>query len=148
MLRQVLEDKEKEISDAKDRLRQVKEDAIREYRDSDALLAELGSSYADGFDDCLCQVKASFLELDLSHVSIDSSTQTLAQTVHFESIDELFVDDALADGPRGDGESAPIEGQIQFVKGGARQPEDVQIMEEKDEETAPPPPSNNSFFFS
>jgi len=36
MLRQVLEDKEKEISDAKDRLRQVKEDATREYRDFDA----------------------------------------------------------------------------------------------------------------
>ena len=49
MLRQVLEDKEKEISDAKDRLRQVKDEAIREYHDSNTLLAELGGSFAEGF---------------------------------------------------------------------------------------------------
>ena len=60
MLRQVLENKEKEINDAKDRLRQVKEDATREYRDSDTYLTKLGGIYADGFDDCLRQVKASF----------------------------------------------------------------------------------------
>ena len=60
MLRQVLENKEKEINDAKDRLRQVKEDATREYHDSDTYLTELEGIYADGFDDCLRQVKASF----------------------------------------------------------------------------------------
>ena len=112
MLRQVLEDKEKEISDAKDRFHQAKEDAIREYHDFDALLAKLGGSFADGFDDCLHQVKASFPDLDLSHVSLDASAQTPAQPVHSESTNELFVDDALDDDPRGDGESAPIEGQI------------------------------------
>ena len=75
MLRQVLKDKQKEVSDAKDRLRQVKEDAIREYRDFDALLAELEGFFADGFDDCLRKVKASFPNLDLSHVSIDAQAQ-------------------------------------------------------------------------
>ena len=40
-MRKVLEDKEKEIKDAKDQLRQSKEAAIHEYRDSNALLEEL-----------------------------------------------------------------------------------------------------------
>ena len=40
-LKKVLEDKEKEIKDAKDQLRQSKEAAIHEYRDSNALLEEL-----------------------------------------------------------------------------------------------------------
>ena len=53
LLRQVLEDKEKEINDAKDRLRQVKEDALWEYCDSDAYLTKLGGTYAGGFDACL-----------------------------------------------------------------------------------------------
>ena len=68
LLRQVLEDKEKEISDTKDQYCQAKEEAIHEYRDSDPLLAELGSSFAKGFDDCLRQVKTSFPDLDLYHV--------------------------------------------------------------------------------
>ena len=53
LLKKALADKDKEIKDANDRLRQAKEEAIREYRDSDALLAELGGSFAEGFDDCL-----------------------------------------------------------------------------------------------
>ena len=50
-MKNVLEDKKKEIKDAKDQLRQAKEATIHEYRDSDALLEELGTSYTDGFDD-------------------------------------------------------------------------------------------------
>ena len=65
-LRKVLEDKEKEVKDAKDQLRQVKEAAVREYRDSNALLEELGTSYADGFDDTIRQAKKAYLDLDLS----------------------------------------------------------------------------------
>ena len=53
-LKKVLEDKEKEIKDAKDQLHQLKEAAIREYRYSNALLEELRTSYADGFDDAIC----------------------------------------------------------------------------------------------
>ena len=45
-LKTVLEDKENE-------LRLAKEKAVQEYRDSDALLTELGTSYNDGFDDAL-----------------------------------------------------------------------------------------------
>ena len=97
-LRQVLADKQKEINEAKDRLCQAKEEAIREYHDSNALLAELGGSFAEGFDDCLRQVKASHPDLDLSNINIDAPAQTSVQPVHFESTDELFADDVPGDG--------------------------------------------------
>ena len=45
-LKTILEDKENE-------LRLAKEKAVQEYRDSDALLTELGTSYNDSFDDAL-----------------------------------------------------------------------------------------------
>ena len=54
MLKKILKDKEEEILEAKGQLRQAKEDAVREYRDSDAPLKELGGSFADGFDNCFC----------------------------------------------------------------------------------------------
>lgn len=57
----ILKEKEGEISELKKQLYQAKGDAIREYRDSNALLYELDGSLADGFNDCFCQVKASFL---------------------------------------------------------------------------------------
>ena len=53
-LKQVLEDKEKEIRDAKDRLRLAKEEVVRQYRDFNALLAKLGVSFTESFDDALC----------------------------------------------------------------------------------------------
>ena len=71
-LRQVLEDKEKEICDTKDQLRQAKEEAIREYRDFDALLVELRGSFVEVFDNTLWQVIASYPDLDVSHVNIDA----------------------------------------------------------------------------
>ena len=46
--KKALEGKEKEIQDLKDGLRQAKEVAVREYRDSDALLLELGGSFLQG----------------------------------------------------------------------------------------------------
>ena len=58
--------------EAKSQLCHAKEVAIKEYRDSDDLLRELGGSFTDGFDDCIRQVKASFPDLDLSLVSIDT----------------------------------------------------------------------------
>ena len=45
-LKKALEDKKREIC-------QAKEVAVLEYRDSDALLSELGVSYNDGFNDAL-----------------------------------------------------------------------------------------------
>ena len=90
----VLEDKEKEIRDTKDQLCQAKEEAICEYRDSKALLAELRGSFAEGFNDALRQVKASYPDLDVSHVNIDAQAQTSIQLVHSECTDKLFADDA------------------------------------------------------
>lgn len=71
-LNNILKDKEAETMEAKSQLCHAKEVAIKEYRDSDDLLRELGGSFTDGFDDCIRQVKASFPDLDLSHVSIDA----------------------------------------------------------------------------
>ena len=83
-LKEILKNKEREISEAKCQLYQAKEDAVRDYRNSDALLKELGGSFANGFDNCFHQVRASFPELDLSHVSIDAQAQTPAQPVYSE----------------------------------------------------------------
>ena len=63
-LKTVLEDKE-------DELRLAKEKAVQEYRDSDALLTELGTSYNDGFDDALRQAKALYPKFDFSAVNIN-----------------------------------------------------------------------------
>ena len=71
-LKEILKDKESEISEAKSQLRQAKEDVVREYHNFDTLLKELGVFFADNFDDCFCQVKVSFLNLDLSHISINA----------------------------------------------------------------------------
>ena len=68
-LKIVLEDKENE-------LRLAKEKAIQEYRDSDALLSELGVSYNDGFDDALRQAKALYPKLDFSAVNINVAEAT------------------------------------------------------------------------
>ena len=63
-LKTVLEDKESE-------LRLAKEKVVQEYRDSDALLTELGVSYNDGFNDALHQAKALYPKLDFSTVNIN-----------------------------------------------------------------------------
>ena len=121
MMRKVLEDKEKEIKDAKDQLRQEKEVTNCDYRDSDAFLEELGISYADGFDDTLRQAKKAYPDLDFSQFNIDAQAQATAQLVASKSMKDLFVDDAVF----GNGESAPIQSQAQPVEGDARQPENV-----------------------
>ena len=59
-VKKAFEGKDKEVKDLEYRLRRAKEVAIREYRDSDALLSELGDSYLQGFDDTLCQVKKAY----------------------------------------------------------------------------------------
>ena len=85
-LKKAPEDKEKEIH-------QAKEVAVLKYRDSDALLSELGVSYNDGFDDALRQVKALYPELDISSVNINVPEQTSVQPVQSEDTNELFGDD-------------------------------------------------------
>ena len=69
--KKALEVKDKEIQDLKEKLRQAKEAAIREYRDSDALLSELGDSFLQDFDDALHQVKKAYPELDVSMINVD-----------------------------------------------------------------------------
>ena len=127
-LRKVLEDKEKEIADTKNQLRQVKDEAVREYWDSDAFLSKLGESFAEGFDDALHQVKSSYPDLDVSHVSIDTQAQSTAQPVLSESIEDLFVEDVdnAAVALQGDRDVAP-GGQEKVVEEGTCHPEDANV---------------------
>ena len=74
-------------------LRLAKERAVQEYRDSDALLSELGVSYNDGFDDALRQAKALYPKLDFSAVNI---TVAEAMSVHPDASDDtnkLFAEE-------------------------------------------------------
>ena len=66
-----LEAKDEEIKDLKEKLRQAKEDAVREYRDSEALLRELGGSFLQGFDNALRQLKKAYPDLDVSMINVN-----------------------------------------------------------------------------
>ena len=129
-LKKKLKDKKGEISEAKGQLYQAKEDAVREYHDSDAFLKELGGSFADGFDDCFHQIKASFPDLDLSHISIDAHAQTLAHWVYSKGTNELFANDSPHD-PQGVGETA-YKDQGKSVEDDARPVEGNHVAKEKD----------------
>ena len=85
-LKTVLEDKENE-------LRLAKEKAVQEYRDSDALLTELGVSYNDGFDDALCQAKALYPKLDFSAVNINVTEAMSVQPDASDDTNELFAEE-------------------------------------------------------
>ena len=99
---------------ANDGLRQAKEVAVREYRDSDALLSELGDSFLQGFDDAFHQVKKAFPDLDVSNIKVEDQAQTFVMPIASDDTDDLFAAvDAL-----GDGESA----QAQPVIESAHQP--------------------------
>ena len=96
-------------------------------------MKELGGSFADGFDDCFHQVKASYPDLDLSHASINAPPQTLTQVVYSEGIDELFTDETNPD-PKVKGDVTQVD-QEKSVEEGIRQFEVDQMIEEKEEET-------------
>ena len=85
-LKIVLEDKE-------DELRLAKEKAIQEYRDSDALLTELGTSYNDGFDDALRQAKALYPKFDFSVVNINIAEGMSVQLDASDDTAELFAEE-------------------------------------------------------
>ena len=85
-LKTVLEDKENE-------LRLAKEKAVQEYRDSDALLTELGVSYNDGFDDALRQAKALYPKLDFSTVNINVAEAMSVQPDASNDTAELFAEE-------------------------------------------------------
>ena len=85
-LKAVLEDKE-------DELHLAKEKAVQEYRDSDALLTELGVSYNDGFDDALRQAKALYPKLDFSTVNINIAEAMSVQPDASDDTNELFAEE-------------------------------------------------------
>lgn len=96
-LKKVLENMEREIRNDKDQSHQAEEDAIWEYRDTNALRKDLSDSYVDGFDYCFRLVKASFPDLNPSHILINAQAQTKAQLVYSESTDKLFADENTID---------------------------------------------------
>ena len=104
-----MEVRDKEVQDLKEKLHQAKEVAIREYRDSNALLSELGDSFLQGFDNVLRQVKKAYPALDVFMIKVDDQAQMSVIPVALENIDDLFAEDAT----QGDGESA----QAQNVQG-------------------------------
>ena len=85
-LKTVLEDKENE-------LRLAREKAVQEYRDSDALLTELGVSYNDGFDNALRQAKALYPKLDFSAVNINIAEAMSVQPDASDDTNELFAEE-------------------------------------------------------
>ena len=127
-MNEILKDKEAKISEAKSQLYHAKEVTIKEY-DSDDLLRELGSFFVNSFDDCICQVKASFPDLDLSHISIDAQSQTPAQLVSSVGTDNLFANDLVTE-PFGDVET-PVD-QAKFVRDKARPLEEDPMIKRKD----------------
>ena len=82
-LKKVLEDKENDLHQAKER-------AVLEYRDSDDLLSELGVSYNDGFDNALRQAKALYPKLDFSSVNIIVAEATSVHPDQSDDTNELF----------------------------------------------------------
>ena len=87
-LRKVLEDKEND-------LRQDREKSVQEYRDSDALISELGVSYNDGFDDALRQAKALYPKLNFSSVNITVAEATSVHPDLSNDTNELFAEEVL-----------------------------------------------------
>ena len=87
-LKKILEDKEND-------LRQARERAVQEYRDSDALLSKLGVSYNDGFDDALRQAKALYPKLDFSSVNITVAEATFVHPDLSDDTNELFAEEVL-----------------------------------------------------
>ena len=85
-LKAVLEDKE-------DELRLAKEKAVQEYRDSDALLTELGSSYSNGFEDALRQAKALYPKFNFSAVDINVAEGMSVQPDASDDTADLFAEE-------------------------------------------------------
>ena len=92
-LKKVLKDKEEQISLLRKQVLRGKEDGKMKFRNSDGFLYELGDCYANGFNECLHQVKVLFPDLDVSQISLDTVAQTLARSVEPEGTDELFEAD-------------------------------------------------------
>ena len=122
--KKAFEDKDKELRDLKDQLRQAKEVAIREYRDSNALLSELEDSYLQGFDDALHQVQKAYPNLDVSNIKVEDQAQTSVIPIALENTEDLFAEDVT----KGNEESAQAQnaqGQVQLVADDTHQEKDA-----------------------
>ena len=103
--KKTLESKDKEIEELKNEVRQAKDIAVREYRDSDTLITELGDSFHQGFVDAIRKVKQAYPDLDVSKFKVEDPAQTSVIPAASEDTDDLFADDDAL----GDGESAPTK---------------------------------------
>ena len=101
-MKKVLEGKDKKIKGLKGQLCQAKEEVVHEYHDSDTLLSKLGSSFLEGFDDTLRQMREAYPDLDLSSIKIEDPAQASVIPVASENTEELFAGGA----PLGDEELA------------------------------------------
>ena len=81
------------LKDKEDELRLAKEKAVQEYRDSDALLTELGTSYTDGFEDALHQAKALYPKFDFSAVNINIAEGMSVQPDASDDTADLFAEE-------------------------------------------------------
>ena len=104
-VKKALENKDKEIQDLKNEVHQAKDVTVREYRDSDALISELGDSFLQGFEDAIRQVKQAYPDLDVSKFKVEDPAQTSVMPAASENTYDLFADDDAL----GDGESAPTK---------------------------------------
>ena len=85
-LKKALEDKENDV-------RQAREKAVQEYRDSDVLISELEVCYNDGFDDALRQAKSLYPKLDFSSVNITVAEATSVHPDLSDDTNELFAEE-------------------------------------------------------
>ena len=89
----MMEDLKTVLEDKEDELRLAKEKAVQEYRDSDALLTELGTSYNDGFDNAFRQAKALYPKFDFSAVNINIAEGMSVQPDASDDTAELFAEE-------------------------------------------------------
>ena len=94
--------------------------AIREYRNSDALLSELGDSYLEGFDDALRQIKKAFRDLDVSNIKVEDQAQTSVMPIASEDTEDLFAEDVNQD-DGGPAQAQNVQGQAQHIGDDTRQ---------------------------
>ena len=87
-IKKALEDKENDV-------RQAREKAVQEYRDSNTLILELGVCYNDSFDDALRQAKALYPKLDFSSVNITVAEATSVHPDLSDDMNELFAEEVL-----------------------------------------------------
>ena len=114
-LRKVLQDKEGEISQLREQVCQAKENKTIEFRNSNDFLTKLSDCYDDKFQECLCQVKALYPNLDVSQVSLDNGAKTPARTVEHEGTNEILEADPIPN-VQGDGEVGRRMGQASMKK--------------------------------